>query len=388
MAGIYLHIPFCRKACHYCDFHFSTSLALKEKMLWAMKKELQLRAEYIPNESIHTIYFGGGTPSVLSRDELMPLFDAMNSLFSIDANAEITLEANPDDLNASTLAELKDTPVNRMSIGIQSFRDEDLILMNRSHSSRQAESAVKRSQDAGFHNLTVDLIYGIPGLDMTSWKHNLDLIFELNVPHFSAYCLTIEEKTAFAQFVRKGIIRPVPDQVSSEQFLLMSEWAVEQGFEHYEVSNFAKPGMRSRHNSAYWSGEAYIGIGPSAHSFDGRSRQWNVSNNHGYVRSLESNDFAPVVEFLTPLEQLNEYIMTGMRTSEGIDMGTIQERFHFDFYGTYKSEIERLVENGKAICGDGILALTAKGFLFADRVASDFFVLGGNETGELNERYN
>ena len=376
MAGIYLHIPFCRKACHYCDFHFSTSLALKEKMLWAMKKELQLRAEYIPNESIHTIYFGGGTPSVLSRDELMPLFDAMNSLFSIDANAEITLEANPDDLNASTLAELKDTPVNRMSIGIQSFRDEDLILMNRSHSSRQAESAVKRSQDAGFHNLTVDLIYGIPGLDMTSWKHNLDLIFELNVPHFSAYCLTIEEKTAFAQFVRKGIIRPVPDQVSSEQFLLMSEWAVEQGYEHYEVSNFAKPGMRSRHNSAYWSGEAYIGIGPSAHSFDGRSRQWNVSNNHGYVRSLESNDFAPVVELLTPLEQLNEYIMTGMRTSEGIDMGTIQERFHFDFYGTYKSEIERLVENGKAICGDGILALTAKGFLFADRVASDFFVLG------------
>src|ERR1700712_1599535 len=318
MAGIYLHIPFCKQACHYCDFHFSTSLAYKDDLLRALVEEIRLRKDFLGGETVETIYFGGGTPSLLSGEELSLLINIITDIHTVSSDAEITIEANPDDLDQQKLKSLRQTPVNRFSIGIQSFFDDDLAWMNRVHRAREAEASVKRAQDAGFENITVDLIYGYPLLTEQKWKHNLDKAFELQVPHVSAYSMTVEPRTALASFIKKKKQAPMNDEQSSEQFIELMNAMEAHGFEHYEISNFCKPGHYSRHNTNYWRGIKYLGIGPSAHSYDGEKRQWNIANNAKYMQAIEKKTIPAEIEVLTEENRLNEYIMTSLRTQWGL----------------------------------------------------------------------
>ncbi|RYY34162.1 MAG: radical SAM family heme chaperone HemW, partial [Sphingobacteriaceae bacterium] len=308
MAGIYLHIPFCKKACHYCDFHFSTSLKYKDEMLQAMAKEIGMQRDYLAGETIETIYFGGGTPSILAADDINRLLNTITELHTVSSDAEITLEANPDDLDKTKLQALRQTAVNRFSIGIQSFYDDDLAWMNRVHRGAEAEASVKRAQDTGFENITADLIYGYPLLTDTKWKNNIQKVFELDVPHVSAYSMTVEPQTALASFISKKKQPPMNEQQSAEQFTYLIEAMQKQGFEQYEISNFCKPGQYSRHNSNYWKGVKYLGIGPSAHSFNGETRQWNIANNTQYIEGLTANKIPSETEILSEADRLNEYI--------------------------------------------------------------------------------
>ncbi|MCX6310217.1 MAG: radical SAM family heme chaperone HemW [Bacteroidetes bacterium] len=373
MSHLYLHIPFCKQACHYCDFHFSTSQKNRKEILQAMMKELELRKHSLSGKTLETIYFGGGTPSQLSSDELKFILDEIDTHFSIAEKAEITLEANPDDLSNSYLKSLRHTPVNRLSIGIQSFRDEDLKLMNRAHTAKEAESVVMRAQDAGFANLTVDLIYGIPGLDESAWKKNLDRINELDVPHLSSYCLTVEPKTAFAQFVKSGKIAPVDDELASEHFRQLIQFAKENEFEHYEISNFAKKDFVAKHNSSYWFGESYLGIGPSAHSFDGSVRRWNVSNNMKYLNAISIGEKTFEEEVLTENERYNEYVMTHLRTMWGISSKELKEKFPNNYFEHFTIESEKWIASEDLKNNADVFILTEKGKLIADRIASDLF---------------
>ncbi|CAN5841034.1 radical SAM family heme chaperone HemW [soil metagenome] len=340
-------------------------------MVRAMMQELELRKSELPGKKLDTIYFGGGTPSVLSADELNFIFDSIDKFFSISPEAEITLEANPDDLTAKFLKELRSVPVNRLSIGIQSFRDEDLKLMNRAHSSSEADAAVKRAQDSGITNLTVDLIYGIPGLDEMSWQKNLDRINELGVQHLSSYCLTVEAKTALAQFVKSGKISPVDELLASKHFHQRVQCAKEYGFDHYEISNFAKQGFIAKHNSSYWFGEPYLGIGPSAHSFDGEKRRWNISNNPHYLNFIATGKNAYEEEVLNENERYNEFVMTHLRTMWGVTLKTLPENFQSHF----KNETEKWIASGDMENNADVFTLTLQGKLIADRIASDLFVV-------------
>ena len=382
MSHLYLHIPFCKQACHYCDFHFSTSQKNRKEILQAMMMELNLRKEEIAGRILETIYFGGGTPSQLSIGELKFIFDEIDKHFSIAENAEITLEANPDDLSNSYLKNLRSTPLNRLSIGIQSFRDEDLKLMNRAHTSKEAESVVMRAQDAGYENLTVDLIYGIPGLDENAWEKNLDKINELGIPHLSSYCLTVEPKTALAQFVKSGKFSPVDDELASKHFHQLIQFAKENKFDHYEISNFAKRGFIAKHNSSYWFGESYLGIGPSAHSFDGIVRRWNVSNNMKYLNAISIGGKSFEEEVLTENESYNEFVMTHLRTMWGISTKELKEKFEKKYFDHFTSESEKWISSGDLSEGtsseenkSGTFTLTDKGKLIGDRIASDLFMV-------------
>jgi oxygen-independent coproporphyrinogen-3 oxidase len=375
MAGIYLHIPFCKKACHYCDFHFSTSPQYKNEMLNALRNEIRLRKQYLSTEKIETIYFGGGTPSVLSADEIHSLIGDITSEFEVSGDAEITLEANPDDLNAQKVKELRQTPVNRFSIGIQSFFEEDLKWMNRAHSSKEAESSVKRVQDAGFENITADLIYGFPLLSDIKWEQNIQKLIDFQIPHISSYSMTVEPKTALASFIKKGKELPMNDSQSSGQFLTLISRLTEAGFEHYEISNFAKPGMYSRHNSNYWEGINYLGIGPSAHSFNGESRQWNIANNHRYIQEIQQNKIPAETEFLTKVNRINEYIMTSLRTSKGIDLDFIAKKFGSDYSDSIRKEIEVFLDKNWLKINDQKVNLSLEGKLFADHIASELFII-------------
>jgi len=314
MAGIYIHIPFCKQACYYCDFHFSTSLKYKDELIQALIKEIKLQKDYLAGETVETVYFGGGTPSVLNADEINILLNTITNLHTVSANAEITLEANPDDLSKEKLQALRQTSLNRLSIGIQSFFDEDLAWMNRAHRANEAESSVKRAQDTGFENITADLIYGYPLLTDQKWKYNLDKIFALDIPHVSSYSMTVEPRTALASFIKTKKQQPMDEQQSAEQFILLMDAMQAHGFEHYEISNFCKPGNYSRHNSNYWKGVKYLGLGPSAHSYNGETRQWNVANNAKYIVALEKSEIPAETETLSEANRLNEYIMTSLRT--------------------------------------------------------------------------
>src|SRR5665213_678656 len=305
MAGIYIHIPFCKQACHYCDFHFSTSLKYKDELLGALVKEIRLQKDYFGGETVETIYLGGGTPSLLSADEISSLINTIADLHTVQGDAEITLEANPDDLDKAKIAAYRQSNINRFSIGIQSFFDEDLQWMNRVHRGAEAEAAVKRVQDAGFENITTDLIYGYPLLTGEKWKYNLDKIFELCVPHVSSYSMTVEPRTPLAAFISKKKQQPMSDDQSAGQFIALMDAMHAHGFEHYEISNFCQPGYYSRHNSNYWKGIKYLGIVPSSHSYNGASRQWNVRNNMQYIRSLEANAVPAETEVLTETDRLN-----------------------------------------------------------------------------------
>lgn len=372
MAGIYIHIPFCKQACHYCDFHFSTSPKYKDEMVQSLIKEISLQKNYLANETIETIYFGGGTPSVLSADEIIRIINTITEIHTVSADAEITLEANPDDLEQQKINAFRHTPVNRFSIGIQSFFDDDLQWMNRVHRANEAEASVKRAQDAGFENITVDLIYGYPLLTDAKWKHNINKVFELDIPHVSAYSMTVEPQTALAAFISKKKQPPMNEGQSANQFNMMLDAMQTHGFEQYEISNFCKPGQYSRHNSNYWRGVKYLGIGPSAHSFNGDTRQWNVANNAMYIKALTDSTIPSEIEILTETNRLNEYIMTSLRTIWGLDLNKLNTIAPGSSSEVLKAAREYF-DNGSVAQNDNIITLTARGKLYADNVAAGLF---------------
>jgi len=372
MAGIYLHIPFCKQACHYCDFHFSTSLKYKDELVETLIKEIQLQKNYLNGETIGTIYFGGGTPSLLNETEISLLINTITGLHSVAADAEITLEANPDDLDKAKLQALRQTLINRFSIGIQSFFDEDLQWMNRVHRADEAESAVKRTQDMGFENITVDLIYGYPLLTDQKWKFNTDKVFELDVPHVSAYSMTVEPRTALASFIKQKKQPAMNDEQSAAQFTFLMDAMQTKGFEQYEISNFCKPGFYSRHNSNYWKGVKYLGIGPSAHSYNGETRQWNIANNTKYMQGLGSGLIPAETEILSDIDKLNEYIMTSLRTSWGLDPDKLNAIASASANHLQKGAIA-FFDKGWLSQKNKIIYLTQTGKLYADHIASELF---------------
>lgn len=378
MAGIYIHIPFCKKACTYCDFHFTTSLKYAEEMTDAICKELILKKDRI-TEQVGSIYFGGGTPSVLPSPLLNRIFDTLTQHFSIAADAEITMETNPDDLNAKKIAELRHMPVNRFSIGTQSFFDEDLRWMNRAHNSAEAENSIKRSQDAGFENLSIDLIYGYPLLTNIKFLENINKAVDLQIPHISGYSLTVEPKTALASLIKKGKQVPLNDDQSAEQFQLLIEKLLAAGFEHYEISNYSLPGQYAVHNTNYWRGVSYLGIGPSAHGFDGTNRQLNVANNAEYMEKLQQGKLAETVEELTQLDRLNEYIMTALRTMWGMDLNQIKQRYGKTFEEEMRFNLKPFEERNWLQVEQDSVKLTPEGKLFADHIASELFLLENHE---------
>lgn len=374
MAGIYIHIPFCKQACNYCNFHFSTSLKSKDEVITAIRHELLLQKNYLGGTPIETIYLGGGTPSLLSATEINRILDTVFEHYTIGTLKECTLEANPDDLSPRYLKELRGTPVNRFSIGVQSFREQDLLYMNRAHNAREADTAIKAAQDAGFENITIDLIYGTPGLTDADWKYNLAQVAELQVPHFSAYALTVEEGTALAHNIRKKRSAPVDAAQAAGQLEILMERAAAMGYEHYEISNLARPGMYAVHNTNYWRGLPYLGIGPSAHSFNGTNRRWNIANNALYAKSiLMENVLAYEEEILTPVNHLNEYIMTSLRTMWGCDLRKVANEWGEHYAKDILKESEEFREREWLTETDKKLILTNAGKLFADRIAGDLF---------------
>jgi oxygen-independent coproporphyrinogen-3 oxidase len=374
VSGIYIHIPFCRRACHYCNFHFSTSLKGKNDFLEALLKEIGLQKDYLDNEPVGTIYFGGGTPSLLEENELQSIVSALRRHFNIDAAAEVTLEANPDDITPEKLVSWKMAGINRLSIGIQSFFEEDLRWMNRAHSAEQARASIQLAQEAGFHNLTIDLIYGSPTLSDANWQQNIETAVKSGVPHLSCYALTVEPGTALDLMIKKNKMPATDAEVQARQFKQLMHEMERYGYEHYEISNFARPGMRSRHNSAYWSGKRYLGLGPSAHSYNGNSRQWNVAGNALYVQALQRNELPFEKEELTDKQRINEYIMTSLRTIEGLDMSYIVHHFGQEAVERLQFTSRKYLDSGKLFIRDNHLQLTNEGKLFADGIASDLFV--------------
>jgi len=386
LAGIYIHIPFCKQACHYCNFHFSTSLRYKNELIHALLKEIALTPDFFPEATAHadiieTIYFGGGTPSLCSKDEIKNILDKIRQTFRVSSEAEVTLEANPDDISEEKLLQWKEAGINRLSIGIQSFFEEDLAWMNRAHNSRQAwESLVLATRH--FSNITIDLIYGTPALTNEKWKQNVAKAIGLGIPHLSCYALTVEPQTPLQKLIREHKTADVNPDQQSEQFLLLMEWMEQAGYEHYEISNFAKPGFRSRHNSSYWQGKPYFGFGPSAHSFDGRSRWWNIANNNTYIRSIDEGVIPFEQEILTPTQQVNEFIMISLRTQEGLDLARMIRQVHgfteeklAEITGNLLSESDKYISKGLMTREEQRLRLTKEGRLLADGIAADLFLL-------------
>jgi oxygen-independent coproporphyrinogen-3 oxidase len=377
LAGIYIHIPFCKQACYYCDFHFSTSLKRKEELLNSIKKELFLKKDSLQNENIETIYFGGGTPSLLTIKELESIFEVIYNNFSVIENPEITLEANPDDLSESKIKELATTPINRLSIGIQSFFEEDLRFMNRAHTAEESKNCLSVAMRY-FDNITIDLIYGVPNMSNKKWLENLQIAFEFGVPHISSYALTVEEKTALHSLIKKGKVPPVDENLALTHFNLLVEETQKRGFIQYEISNFGKPNYFSKHNTSYWLGEKYLGIGPSAHSFNGFERSWNVSNNAKYIKALNENILPQEIEILSLNNRFNEYIMTGLRTIWGVDFKRIEKQFGIDYLFHLEKNTQPFIEKELLKIqlndsGDAILTTTKKGKFLADGIASDLF---------------
>ena len=373
MAGIYLHIPFCKQACHYCNFHFSTSLRHRAEMVDALVRELTLRQVYLRDAPVETIYFGGGTPSVLRPAEIERLLSTIRDNYGVVKDPEITLEANPDDLDPARLAGWVDTDINRLSIGIQSFSEEDLRFMNRAHNAEEAARCVGWAQAAGFDNLTVDLIYGSPTTSHAQWAENLRRVAALGVPHVSSYCLTVEPDTALDYFVKKGKAQPVDEEHAALQFEQLLTWAAEQGYEHYEISNFALPGRYARHNTNYWKGVPYLGAGPSAHSFDGGSRQWNVAHNAQYLTALAEDRIPAEREVLTPDQRYDEYILTSLRTMWGSERARI-EAFGPTYWTHFQRAAATYLDAGH-LTTDGLsYRLTGSGKLLADRIAMELFM--------------
>jgi oxygen-independent coproporphyrinogen-3 oxidase len=375
LSGIYIHIPFCKQACHYCDFHFSTSLKLKSNLVAAILTEIDLRLPYLKNKNIETIYFGGGTPSLLSEKELFLILEKIYKTYNVSSHAEITLEANPDDLSIEKLKELKRLEINRLSIGLQSYNDEELIWMNRAHTAAESEASVKRSQDKGFENISIDLIYGSKFSNLANWKRTLDKTIALDVKHISSYNLTIEDKTKLGHDFKVKKELAIDDEKSSEMFLEMIDRLEKNKFIHYEISNFGKENYFSNHNSNYWKGIEYIGFGPSAHSFDGVSRQWNISNNSLYIKNVNDKDVSYFEdEILSESDQFNEYILTSLRTIWGIDAEVLKNKFSSEITNAFNQKINIYISKEMITLTNNQYVLTSNGKLFADKIASELFV--------------
>ena len=372
---LYLHIPFCHQACHYCDFHFSTHTAHKKDLIHAICKEIILQKDYLPSNKLNTIYFGGGTPSLLSPQELEQIFHTVHQYFLVENNAEITFEANPEDLSESYLTTIKSFGINRLSIGIQSFKEENLRLLNRSHTTEQAINCISKAQKIGIDNISIDLIYGIPGNDLPDLASDIQKAVDTNVTHISAYSLTIEPKTVFGQQKKKGVFKELPESMLSQKFTFTRKLLTEKGFEAYETSNFAKNQKYSKHNTSYWNQEAYLGVGPSAHSFNQQSRQWNIAKNGLYKKEIEDGKIPAEIEILTEANKINEYLMTRLRTKWGIDLSKIKQNFNALNVEYPENTIRSWQNTGLAIEIHDHLVLTEKGSLVADKLASDLFIV-------------
>ena len=372
MSGIYIHIPFCKQACHYCDFHFSTSLKKKDELINALTKELELRKTEFKNTTVETIYFGGGTPSLLTNAELQFIIDSVYKNYKVSNNPEITLEVNPDDLSPQRIYDLTTTPINRLSIGIQSFFESDLKLMNRAHNANEAKACLEVATKY-FKNISLDLIYGIPGASNAQWLQNIEMALSYNIPHISSYALTVEPKTALAAFIKKGIINNVDDAQAHEQFYILKDKLENQGFIHYELSNFGKDGFFSKNNSAYWQGKSYLGIGPSAHSFNGKQRGWNVRNNSKYIEAIQQNKLPIETETLTLTDQYNEYIMTGLRTMWGVSIDKVETDFGTVFKDYLIEQSKVLINQHLLYIDNAHIRVTKKGQFLSDGIASELF---------------
>jgi oxygen-independent coproporphyrinogen-3 oxidase len=375
MGGIYLHIPFCKQACHYCDFHFSVHTEETGLLVKAIIKELELQKEYLNGENIHTIYFGGGTPSLLREEELEEILHSIHTFYPVAKYPEITLEANPDDLSIQKLENLKLAGINRLSLGIQTFNDTLLTYLNRAHNSATARTSFRRARDTGFANISIDLIYSIPGQDQAGWAYDIDQALELNPDHISSYSLTIEARTVFGHWAKTGRLQPVEDDLAAAQLEFLMQRLESSGYEQYEVSNFAKPGFYSRHNSNYWRQENYLGIGPGAHSYNGVSRQFNVRNNPLYVKSVEAGRVPAEMENLTTNDRINEYLLTTLRTSWGCNVEFIRTQFNYDLLQENAAYIKQLLDQKMITLNNHTILLTRMGKLMADKIASDLFVL-------------
>ena len=381
MSALYIHIPFCKQACYYCDFHFSTTLNRKDEMIHALVKELQLRKNEFKNQTIETIYFGGGTPSLLTIEEIQLLVDTITNNYTVVEFPEITLEANPDDLTNAKISELASSPINRLSIGIQSFFDEDLQLMNRAHNSKEAKNCLLEAT-RHFDNITVDLIYGIPNMTSERWLQNLQLVFGFGINHISSYALTVEPKTALATFIRQGKYSNVSEELALEHFNILVAETKEQGFVHYEVSSFGKPDYFSKHNTSYWFGKSYIGVGPSAHSFNGKERSWNVSNNIKYIKQIQAGEIPQETEELSKNDRFNELVMTGLRTIWGVSLDKVEQEYGVEYKEQLLKSSKRFMTQGLleiVISSDGKYAkklkTSEKGKFLVDGLASELFVI-------------
>jgi len=385
MSGIYIHIPFCKQACNYCDFHFSTSMKKKDEMVLALAKEIVMRKNEFKlfdsaqnDNQIETIYFGGGTPSVLSNDEINHLINTIYDNYNVVENPEITLEANPDDLSTERIIELSKSPINRLSIGIQSFYEDDLKMMNRAHNSAEAINCLTEATKY-FDNISLDLIYGIPGLTDEMWKKNIETALSFGIPHISSYALTVEPKTALRKLIDTGKIAEPQDEVASNHFMILVEMLQKNGFIHYELSNFGKEGYFSKNNSAYWLGKKYIGIGPSAHSYDGEKRGWNIANNSLYIKSIQENKLPLETEILTISDRYNEYIMTGLRTIWGVSLERIENEFGLEYLNYLNKQSQKFLNDDLLSIENNILKPTPKGKFLTDGIASDLFYLNLEE---------
>ena len=375
MAGIYIHIPFCRQKCYYCDFYKTLNTALTKNFLATLKKEIQQNISYLENEPIETIYFGGGTPSVLNENELSEILNILNNEFQVSPNAEITFEANPDDLSIQYLKSIYNAGINRLSIGIQSFQDEYLIKMNRRHNANQAVESVENAAKIGFKNISVDLIYGLPGLTIEDWKASLNRVFQLPVQHLSAYHLTYHEGTVFYNWLKKGTLKELKEPDSILQFDTLIEEAEKNGFQQYEISNFAKNKLYSKHNISYWFGKKYLGLGPSAHSFNGTSRRWNVSNVESYIESVENNRPCFEEEILSENDKYNEYILTRIRTIWGVSTDFIQSNFGDEKLAHFLKNMSKYKTSDLVIQDNNVFTLTKKGLFISDEIMTDLMII-------------
>ncbi len=374
MAGVYIHVPFCRQACYYCDFHFSTKLDLQDAMARAIAQELLQQRRYLGDQLVETIYFGGGTPSLLTKDQLELILRTVRANFHVATNPEVTLEANPDDLTVEKLSELKQLGVNRLSIGVQSFRDDILQFFHRAHDSKQAKRSIENARVAGFDNISVDLIYGVPGQELTNWDADIKQLLEFGPEHISSYALTIEDRTVFGNWRDANKLTPLDEARVAEHYEHLMKVMGQNGYVHYEISNFSLPGRESKHNSSYWTGAHYLGVGPSAHSFDGVSRQFNVANNIQYLKKMELGEVPFDREVLSKADQVNERLLIGLRTSQGCNLEDMKKRLSFEFDAAQRLYVNRIVEQGYAEFDGSMFRLTNAGKLLADKIASDLFV--------------
>ena len=373
MSGIYLHIPFCKKACHYCNFHFSTSMRYADDMINAIRQEIRLRKQdaKLP---VETIYFGGGTPSVLTPQQLRVLLGEVHNQFEVIDKPEITLEANPDDLSPAYIFDILKLGINRLSIGVQSFLDDELTLMNRAHNASQALSSVEHAKKE-FDNVSIDLLFGNPNTTLDDWKRNLDYALQIEVPHISSYALTLEPKTALERFVDKGVVSLLDEKVVEAQFHHLVDTLTQASYDHYELSSFGKPGYHSQNNKGYWQGKTYLGIGPSAHGFDGNKRYWNVSNNASYMQQIAKGELPQTIEKLSVIDRFNESIMIGLRASWGVSLQAMENDLGLRYRQHLEDQAKRFVDEGLLLIDNNALKTTPKGAFLADGISADLFLI-------------